>query len=215
MTKQAESPPSPDTVCSLLGLILEDVPDEGEVATWNPQDQQAAINWAGANHMKASDNLVDVPSAPQVLVLWAKERGVYLPHAAGFTQKATEAVCALVIRGDKILAVGRRHDHSQFGLPGGKLDPEDSLEEAVLRELVEETGIEAKEEDIYSVFGAYCEGEDKNIWTTTFFVANFTGEPEQGDAGPVEWVTKDVLLAGPFGDYNKKLFQALNRVVGK
>ncbi|CAG9310135.1 unnamed protein product [Blepharisma stoltei] len=48
---------------------------------------------------------------------------------------------------DQIL-VGRRKDYNDFGLPGGKLEYLESVEEAALRELEEETGLKSSIEDI-------------------------------------------------------------------
>jgi 8-oxo-dGTP pyrophosphatase MutT (NUDIX family) len=47
----------------------------------------------------------------------------------------------LIIKNGLILAVSRRHDKSKFGLPGGKLEPNESHWSAAIRETKEETGI--------------------------------------------------------------------------
>lgn len=56
------------------------------------------------------------------------------------------AVSAALIRNDQVLFVRRRHAPSagMLALPGGKVEAGETLEEAVVRELLEETSIHAK-----------------------------------------------------------------------
>jgi mutator protein MutT len=63
------------------------------------------------------------------------------------------AVIAVVPRGDEVLLVRRRNAPNArwWGFPGGKIEPGETLAEATLRELREETGVEA---DFLRVFNA-------------------------------------------------------------
>ena len=42
----------------------------------------------------------------------------------------------------EVLMVSRKDDLNSFGLPGGKLDDNETLEEGIIRETLEETGLE-------------------------------------------------------------------------
>ncbi len=122
------------------------------------------------------------------------------------------AACALILREDahgstEILAVSRKNDFTKFGLPGGKVDLGETPLEAMKRELWEETGLKAH--DVEHVYTRDCMGDD--VYTAlTFHVKSFTGDiiQRQGE-GVIKWVKPSVLLQGPFGEYNKALFNTL------
>ena len=51
------------------------------------------------------------------------------------------AVCVLITDKDKnILSVSRKDNHNDWGLPGGKLEDNESFLDAAIRETLEETG---------------------------------------------------------------------------
>ena len=56
------------------------------------------------------------------------------------------AVLAVLLRGDEVLLVRRRNPPNQgaWGYPGGRIEPGEPLAIAALRELKEETGVEAE-----------------------------------------------------------------------
>lgn len=115
------------------------------------------------------------------------------------------AATVLVIADDgRVLAVSRRDDPTAFGLPGGKVDPGETSAEAAARELQEETGLVAT--DLKPVFTRDGDGDG---YTTTTFMGNVSGQIDTSEEGVIRWVDREVLFAGPFGPYNRKLFQAL------
>lgn len=117
-----------------------------------------------------------------------------------FTRKFGVCLCAL--NRDKVLGVARRGSIDQWGLPGGKVDPGESMLAALVREVQEETNILLDKNKLRPVFSRV----DDSFFVVTYFYQEKIGEtPSQGDAGPVEWVTWDQLITGPFGIYNSKL----------
>lgn len=103
----------------------------------------------------------------------------------------------LVNDDDHVLAVARRGTQDAWGLPGGKVDPGEDLIDCARRELREETGVHA-----HSLTELYRDVDDDGFESITFLADGWTGDPVQGDAGPVDWITWDTLTRGPFPMYN-------------
>lgn len=139
----------------------------------------------------------------------------------------------------RLLAVSRKNDLSDFGLPGGKADPicptckagltpsavaakwctqcgpivptmEDPYT-AIVRETREETGILiAKATYVYWRKDYSQSGDTRpTIPALCFEVVEWSGEPVQMEAGRVAWVEPQVVLSGSFREYNTDLFKAI------
>lgn len=117
-----------------------------------------------------------------------------------------QAVTALLFNEEgKILAVSRRDNHNDFGLPGGKLDEGETHEQAIIREVKEETGLELSDLKEYYV------REDVGYISTTY-LAKHTGmiKPKDDKEGVVKWTDFEELKKGSFGIYNKALEEFYN-----
>ena len=116
------------------------------------------------------------------------------------------AATVLILNGDKVLGVSRKNDPTMMGLPGGKCDPGETPLEAAIRELKEETGIEAKAEELTPFYEAL----DATGWhTVTYLLAEretlvgWTKEDlDEHETGAVDWCTWEQMTGGPFKDYN-------------
>ena len=115
------------------------------------------------------------------------------------------AAMALVFKNGKILSVSRKNDHSDMGLPGGKLDPGETFEAAAIRETEEETGLRVKV--ICHVFDRV---DDGFLGKTFFCVLEDSGaEFVINESGRVDWVDWYDVFNGSFGEYNRNLYSHL------
>jgi 8-oxo-dGTP pyrophosphatase MutT (NUDIX family) len=121
----------------------------------------------------------------------------------------------LLVHDGLVLAVSRRNDPTQWGLPGGKVDKhllETNLR-ACVRETFEETGLYIFEDDVEPILSMRSVG-DTDYWTTTYL---YTGAPKnmenlQAEEGFfLSWKTLDQLAdpkISPFAAYNKIVSQS-------
>lgn len=111
----------------------------------------------------------------------------------------------------QVLAVSRKDDPDAWGLPGGKVEDGETEAQAAERELREETGLGIYYENLVEVFrrdGGVTYGVKDGV---EWVLALFTPSPVK-EAGRVAWVTKEQLVAGPFGDYNRRLLQHIGKI---
>lgn len=117
------------------------------------------------------------------------------------------AAVMLIIKDGCILAVSRRYDKTKFGLPGGKLEPNETTEQAAIRETLEETGVQVtKCELIFRRDEMRDRPEGEDFHTYCYYATEWTGEPHDSEEGVVRWLTEQQLTSdlGPFADYNMK-----------
>jgi len=101
-------------------------------------------------------------------------------------------VHALVVRGGKMLMIERKLDPMKgwWALPAGYLAWDETVEEGVLRELAEETGLEGRVKGLLGVYSAVDRDEDgrQNIAITYVVEVDEEQTARAGDdAERVEW----------------------------
>lgn len=103
-----------------------------------------------------------------------------------------------------VLGVSRKTDHNDFGLPGGKMDPEDNGDPmaTAIRETKEETGLDISDLDL--VFAIHKSG---NMGHT--YLAKYSGEINHYEPHVVKWVPFETLIKGSFGRYNQMVSESL------
>jgi len=113
-----------------------------------------------------------------------------------------------VIFNDKgeVLAVSRKDNHNDFGLPGGKVDPEDpSPSFAILRETQEETGLMINRDTMIPIFQMHRGG----YMGITYLIKDWSGEIQTDEPHVVKWVEFDEVLRGSFGYWNNMVQESL------
>lgn len=121
--------------------------------------------------------------------------------------RAIFSVVALIVDREKklVLAVSRKDDPNDFGLPGGKVEPGESPQGALRRELCEETGLIAT--SIKPVYDRTDTIFDNGKICRCYLVEQTFGEIKTEEKGVVKWVSYSELLRGTFGSYNAGLFE--------
>jgi len=105
----------------------------------------------------------------------------YLEYVTGKLQAGPfTTVDAIIEIDDGIVIIKRSNPPFGWALPGGFVDYDESLEDAVRREMKEETGLELLE---LKQFHTYSEpGRDVRFHTiATVFIAKAKGSPKAGD----------------------------------
>ena len=114
------------------------------------------------------------------------------------------AVDAISLRGDpgvvEVLMIRRGAEpwKGSLAFPGGFVDLGEDPEEAVLRELLEETGVSGREPQLFAVRGAPDRDPRKHIVSIFYLVeVDVDSVPEAGDdASDAVWVELEALEAG-------------------
>ncbi len=123
------------------------------------------------------------------------------------------AVGVIVDASNNILISRRAEDSHQGGLwefPGGKVEPGESLEAALARELREELGIAI--ESISPLLQVRHDYGDKQVLLDTHVVRNFSGEARGLEGQPLAWVGPEALDDYRFPAANVPIVEAVRKL---
>jgi 8-oxo-dGTP diphosphatase len=119
------------------------------------------------------------------------------------------AAAVVVNNHDEVLIAKRAVDAHQGGLwefPGGKVEEGESVEQAVARELLEETGIRV--EQARPLIRVYHDYGDKAVLLDVWRVEDFSGEVHGREGQPVKWVRPEQLADYAFPEANLPIIRA-------
>ena len=127
-------------------------------------------------------------------------------------ESTVQVVCGIIIKNGMLLVArrGQTMNHPmKWELPGGKVEKEETVKEAVLRELEEELGIKA-------AFIEACEGlvhhyPDYSICLIPVFADIVSGNPEAGEHHEIRWVFPEEAEMLDWADADRRLLNMLGR----
>lgn len=113
---------------------------------------------------------------------------------------------------DRIL-ISRRAEHLHQGgfweFPGGKVETDETVEQALARELLEELAIDVvKQEALLTIAHDY---PDKSVLLDVWWVSAFAGEPQGREGQPLRWVSIESLHEFEFPAANKPIIAAIQQ----
>lgn len=117
---------------------------------------------------------------------------------------AALAVSVAVERDGRFLLVLRANPPAQhmYAFPGGRVDKDETLEAAALRELAEETGLKAANPRVFATFDLSLDDAGASVspqyFLTVFLAEDPGGEPvAMDDAKAVGWFTPEQIRSLP------------------
>lgn len=136
-------------------------------------------------------------------------RGYVVPDfSKSTTPKEAAGTFVLRKRDQHVLAIDiskKTGVADDWGLPCGKSEPGETLEQTAIRETVEETGVEV------TLKGLLYRGLSR-VFTVATFLATCDDDvvPVSSAEGPVKWVPWQKLVIGTHKGYNRKVIEGYN-----
>lgn len=125
--------------------------------------------------------------------------------------KSVHVAVAVIQRSNGEICISKRADHQHQGglweFPGGKVEADEDITEALDRELHEELGIRVLAHR--PLIEIHFEYPDKHVFLDVHIVHEFTGEAHGREGQPVQWVPLTELENYQFPAANKGILEAL------
>ena len=132
------------------------------------------------------------------------------------SQKYIPVVAGIAIREGKIL-VARRPDDALFGgyweFPGGKVEGDETLENALIRELDEELFIRPTRFRLWQEKRKKYE-QGFYVWLYFFLITGFEGSPVPREGQTLAWLTPEQAGEKKFLEADIEIVHSLARLLG-
>lgn len=124
------------------------------------------------------------------------------------------AVGVVCLKGDRVLLIrrGKPPRSGEWSLPGGRIEPGERAVDAALRELREETGVEARMGGLIDVVDGLFPEAGRHYVLIDYWAEWLSGEPVGGDdAAEARFFTLDEALSVVDWDETRRIIQAAVR----
>ena len=126
--------------------------------------------------------------------------------------KVVHVAVGVIVRQQQVLLALRssnQHQGGKWEFPGGKVEPDETVAQALTRELLEEVAINVTETSAFMQLEyAYPE---KTVLLDIYLVTDFTGEPHGLEGQPLQWVNIADLSSIKFPDANRPIVERLQQ----
>lgn len=128
----------------------------------------------------------------------------------------TVVAAALIDEAGRVLLQRRAPDRAMAGLwefPGGKVEPGELPEAALVRELREELGIEAESASLTPACFASAPVGGRHMILLLYLCRAWRGEPRPLDASALKWVRPADMIASEMPPADQPLIELLSALV--
>jgi len=124
-----------------------------------------------------------------------------------------QVAIAVIINDNDEIFISRRaadqHQGNKWEFPGGKVETNESVEDALRREIKEELGIEVHSQN--HLIDITHEYETKTVKLEVFEIRDWSGKPTGMEGQPTRWVKRSDLAEIEFPKANKAIVDLLMR----
>ena len=122
--------------------------------------------------------------------------------------KRVHVAAGIIIKAQSVL-ISKRLDHLHQGglweFPGGKVEPDEPVQDALARELKEELDIEVEQSEPFKVIR--FDYPDKKVELDFWLVTKFAGTERGCEGQQIAWVDFDELMAYEFPEANRQVLE--------
>lgn len=126
--------------------------------------------------------------------------------------KIVHVAVGVIRRGGQVL-IAKRPDHVHQGglleFPGGKVEPGETVQQALVREMAEETGLRLAVDGMNPLIGIGHDYGDKHVFLDVWEADAPDGEPEGREGQQVEWRWPEDLTDEEFPAANRPIIRAI------
>ena len=127
--------------------------------------------------------------------------------------KVTEVVAALILQGNKFM-ICQRPAHKASGLlwefVGGKVEPGETKEQALIRECQEELAVTLSVGDVF--MDVIHEYPDIMVHLTLFNATIAEGEPQKIEHNDIQWITPSEILNYDFCPADQEILRTISEI---